>query len=101
MHWLGPLAALLHALRSKGFVHARGLGGGRWSGQKKFDPSGKLTINVPRPAPAAARCSVHGNALRWLLWVEDSNNEHIYHSGGPWFSPAMLKPNFWRPNGTN
>ncbi len=25
--------------------------------------------------------SVHGNALRWLLWVEDSDNEHIYHSG--------------------
>lgn len=27
-------------------------------------------------------CSVHGNALKWLVWVEDSDNEHIYHSGG-------------------
>ncbi|KAL4422681.1 hypothetical protein ABPG75_008878 [Micractinium tetrahymenae] len=24
--------------------------------------------------------SVHGNALKWLVWVEDSDNEHIYHS---------------------
>ncbi|GAB4820015.1 hypothetical protein N2152v2_007061 [Parachlorella kessleri] len=24
--------------------------------------------------------NVHGTALRWLLWVEDSDNEHIYHS---------------------
>ncbi|PRW32956.1 activating signal cointegrator 1 complex subunit 3 isoform B [Chlorella sorokiniana] len=24
--------------------------------------------------------SVHGNALKWLVWVEDSANEHIYHS---------------------
>ena len=21
----------------------------------------------------------HGAALRWLVWVEDSDNEHIYH----------------------
>jgi len=24
--------------------------------------------------------SAHGNSLKWLIWVEDSNNEHIYHS---------------------
>lgn len=24
--------------------------------------------------------SVHGGALRWLVWIEDSENEHIYHS---------------------
>lgn len=22
----------------------------------------------------------HGSGLRWLVWVEDSENEHIYHS---------------------
>ena len=22
----------------------------------------------------------HGNGMRWHLWVEDSDNEHIYHS---------------------
>ena len=26
------------------------------------------------------RESVHGNSLRWYLWVEDSENERIYHS---------------------
>eukprot|EP00887_Chlorella_sp_A99_P000213 scaffold13.g213.t1 len=29
------------------------------------------------------RDSVQGMALRWLVWVEDSDNEHIYHSE-PW-----------------
>lgn len=24
--------------------------------------------------------AMHGSALRWLIWVEDSNNERIYHS---------------------
>ena len=23
---------------------------------------------------------VHGNALKWHVWVEDSENEHVYHS---------------------
>ena len=38
--------------------------------------------------------SVHGNALMWLLWVEDSDNEHIYHSGGWHLAgwPAACKP---------
>ena len=22
----------------------------------------------------------HGNGMRWHIWVEDSENEHIYHS---------------------
>jgi activating signal cointegrator complex subunit 3 len=26
------------------------------------------------------RDSIHGNSLRWYLWVEDSENERIYHS---------------------
>lgn len=26
------------------------------------------------------RESVHGNSLRWFIWVEDSENERIYHS---------------------
>lgn len=33
---------------------------------------------LPRHCPCR---SVHGNALKWLVWVEDSANEHIYHSG--------------------
>lgn len=33
------------------------------------------TLCCPRPR------SMHGNALKWLVWVEDSDNEHIYHSG--------------------
>jgi hypothetical protein len=36
--------------------------------------------------PGSLPCSLHGNALKWLIWVEDSDNEHIYHSGarGGW-----------------
>lgn len=36
-------------------------------------------------------CSVHGNSLRWLLWVEDSDNEHIYHSGEQGIAGYMLQ----------
>lgn len=27
---------------------------------------------------------LHGGALKWHIWVEDANNENIYHSGGQW-----------------
>lgn len=47
------------------------------------------SLIAPSSAPPPRR--VHGNALKWLLWVEDSDNEHIYHSGGRachWLRPA-------------
>ena len=40
-----------------------------------------------RPRSPSPR-SVHGNALKWLVWVEDSANEHIYHSGS-WKCPCL------------
>ena len=33
--------------------------------------------------------SVHGSGLKWLVWVEDSDNEKIYHSGG-WCCRLLL-----------
>jgi activating signal cointegrator complex subunit 3 len=37
------------------------------------------------------RDAVHGNALRWLLWVEDSDNEKIYHSETWTLTKRMLR----------
>lgn len=37
------------------------------------------------------RDTVHGNSLRWFLWVEDSENERIYHS-----EIFNLTKNLWR-----
>ena len=34
---------------------------------------------VVRPA-FQWRDGAHGGALRWHIWVEDSENEHVYHS---------------------
>ena len=24
--------------------------------------------------------SAHGNSMKWHIWVEDSENEHVYHT---------------------
>lgn len=50
---------------------------------KATHPAVLLVVDWQRerpPCPPRVR-SVHGNALKWLVWVEDSANEHIYHSG--------------------
>eukprot|EP00959_Pyramimonas_sp_CCMP1952_P398139 8341867-Pyramimonas_sp.AAC.1 len=39
-----------------------------------------LRVRLTIEATFKWRDATHGNALKWLLWVEDSNNEHIYHS---------------------
>ena len=39
-----------------------------------------LRVRLTIEATFKWRDASHGNALKWLLWVEDSNNEHIYHS---------------------
>lgn len=42
------------------------------------------------------RDSVHGSALRWIIWVEDSDNERIYHS-----EVWALTKQMWKEKGKN
>lgn len=39
-----------------------------------------LRIQLDLTPEFSWRDQAHGAALRWLVWVEDSNSEHIYHS---------------------
>ncbi|KAK3240835.1 activating signal cointegrator 1 complex subunit [Cymbomonas tetramitiformis] len=39
-----------------------------------------LRVRLSIEATFRWRESAHGNALKWNVWVEDSENEHIYHS---------------------
>ncbi len=38
------------------------------------------TMHLDLCCDLCAQERVHGNAMRWWVWVEDSANEHLYHS---------------------
>lgn len=39
-----------------------------------------LRVQLAIEPTFAWRDAAHGNSLKWHVWVEDSENEHVYHS---------------------
>lgn len=85
-----PSCSAAHPAHHHAFVHLEGqVGEERPLGHPHCYTSLLCPACLPqcRTAPlpfrpcSIPRCSVHGHSLKWIVWVEDTDTEKMYHSG--------------------